>query len=70
MTIEQLKNDLFSTLESMDKNKLSLPDLSMYAQILKTASEIQTKSYTELLAETLKGGSTFGFKSATVSDLK
>ena len=51
MTIEQAKNDLLITLDSMDKNKLSLPDLSIYAQILKTISEIQSKSYVEMMAE-------------------
>ena len=70
MTIEQAKSELIATLESMDKNKLSLPDLQMYANILKTVSEIQAKSYAECLAETLAAGGGFGMKLSTVSDLK
>lgn len=71
MTIEQAKNDVLETLSSMDKEKLSLPDLHLYAQILKTVSEIQSKSYAEHLAETLAAvGGGFGMKAPTVSDLK
>lgn len=71
MDLEHAKNELISTLESMDKNKLSLPDLQLYANILKTLSEIQTKSYTECLAETFAAvGGGFGMKPSTVSDLK
>lgn len=68
MTIEQAKTNLLLTLESMDKDKLSLGDLQLYANILRTISEIQSKSYMECLAETFSGG--FGFKPSTVSDLK
>lgn len=68
MTILEAKENLLVTLESMDKEKLSLMDLQIYANILKTVSEIQTKSYMECLGETLAGG--FGMKAATVSDLK
>ena len=71
MTIEQARNDILETLNSMDKGKLSLPDLHLYAQILKTVSEIQAKSYAESLAETLAAvGGGFGMKPMTVSDLK
>lgn len=68
MTIEQAKNNLLLTLESMDKDKLSLGDLQLYANILRTISEIQTKSYMECITETLSGG--FGMRPSTVSDLK
>lgn len=71
MTIEQAKNDILNTLNSMDKEKLSLPDLHMYAQILKTVSEIQAKSYVESIAETFAAvGGGFSMKPPTVSDLK
>lgn len=70
MTIEQAKTDLLATLDSMDKNKLSLPDLAMYAGILKTVSEIQSKSYAEMLAETLASRGGFGLDSPKISDLK
>ena len=68
MTIEQAKNNLIDTLESMDKNKLSLGDLQIYAHILKTISEIESKSYVESLAELFSAN--MGFKASTVSDLK
>lgn len=70
MTIEQAKKDLLTTLDSMDKNKLSLPDLSIYAQILKTVSEIQSKSYVEMMAEAFSSNKGLGFNSPKVSDLK
>ena len=70
MTIEQAKKDLLTTLDSMDKNKLSLPDLSIYAQILKTVSEIQSKSYVEMMAEAFSSNKGLVFNSPKVSDLK
>lgn len=69
MNIEQAKNDLIETLSSIDKEKLSLPDLRLYAETLKIVSEIQGKGYSEMLAEMLGNGG-FGQKPATVSDLK
>ena len=53
MEVGILKNKLMETLDSIDKDKLSLMDLKMYADILKTVSEIQAKSYAEALAEML-----------------
>lgn len=70
MSIEQIKKDLLQTLHSINKNKLSIYDLKVYAETVKLASEIQTKSYAESLAETLALGGGFGKVSATVSDLK
>lgn len=68
MTIEQAKNDLLKTIDSIDKNKLSLIDLKMYAETLKVVSEIQTKTYAEALAETMSSVS--GYKAPTVSEMK
>lgn len=70
MTIEQLKNDLISTLSSMDKDKFSLADLRCYSEIVKTVAEIQTKSYMECLSETMGSFAGFGLSSPTVSELK
>lgn len=70
MNIEQAKNDLIETLSSIDKEKLSLPDLRLYAETLKIVSEIQGKSYPEILAETFAKGSSLGYKPVTVSELK
>ena len=69
MTIEQAKENLIKTLDSVDKDKLSLPDLQLYAQILKTISEIQEKTYADMLSEMTRGFSP-GYKPPTVSELK
>lgn len=70
MNIEQAKSDLIQTLSSIDKEKLSLSDLRLYAETLKIVSEIQAKSYSEMLAETFANGSSLGYKPMTVSELK
>lgn len=70
MEIEKAKSDLIQTLSSIDKEKLSLSDLRLYAETLKIVSEIQAKSYAEMLAETLSKGSALGYKPVTVSELK
>lgn len=68
MNIENAKSNLLKTLDSIDKEKLSLPDLKIYADILKTVSEIQTKSYYECLKESLSG--CYTYRPTTISDLK
>lgn len=55
MDVGNLKEKLIATLDSIDKDKLSLMDLRLYADILKTVSEIQTKSYAEAMAEMMNG---------------
>lgn len=55
MDVGTLKNKLIETLDSVEKDKLTLMDLRMYADILKTVSEIQTKSYAEAMAEMMNG---------------
>lgn len=70
MEIEKAKSDLIQTLSSIDKEKLSLPDLKLYAETLKIVSEIQEKSYAEIMAEILAKGSALGYKPMTVSELK
>lgn len=69
MNIDQAKNELIDTMTSIDKGKLSLTDLRLYAETLKIISDIQPKSYAEMLAETFSGNA-LGYKPATVSDLK
>lgn len=55
MEILTLKDDLLSTLGEIDKSKLSLMDLRLYADTLKVAPEIQTKSYVEMVADAMRG---------------
>ncbi len=72
MNIEQAKKNLINTLDSIDRDKLSLPDLKLYAEILKTTSEIQTKSYTEFFSEAMSvASSNFGsYKAPAISEMK
>ncbi len=72
MNIEHIKNDLLRTLDGIDKEKLSLCDLKIYAEIVKTVSEVQEKDHLEKLVEAMSSVST-GFngpKVPTVSELK
>lgn len=71
MDIKQARNSILSTLETIDKDKLSLPDLKLYAEIVKTCSEIQTRTFSEMLSESMSGfNSVCTFKAPTVSDMK
>lgn len=70
MDVGILKNKLMETLNSIDKDKLSLMDLRMYADILKTVSEIQTKSYAEAMAEMMNGFHAPIPQPAVLGDLK
>lgn len=72
MNIEHIKNDLLRTLDSINKDKLSLYDLKTYAEIVKTVSEINTKDYMDKLVDAMSSVST-GFngpKAPTVADMK
>ena len=53
MNIEEAKKNLLKTMESIDKDKLSLMELKSYAEPTKVVSEIQAKSYAEMLAESM-----------------
>lgn len=74
MNIEQAKKDLLRTMESIDKDKLSLSDLRLYADTLKIVSEIQTKNYMDALVENFSNSCCSGFNSSykiqTVADMK
>ncbi len=70
MDIKEARDNLLAVLDGIDKDKLSLPDLKIYAETLKTVSEIQTKSYQEYLSDVMSGFTTPAFKPATVSELK
>ena len=70
MDIKQAKENLLTALDSIDKDKLSLTELKVYADILKVISEIHTKSYQEYLSDMMTGFSASAYKPATVSELK
>lgn len=72
MNIEEAKKNLLKTMESIDKDKLSLMELKSYAETLKVISEIQTKSYAEMFAESMSNVSMgfSGIKAPTVAEMK
>ncbi len=70
MNIKQSKENLLAALESIDKNKLSLADLKLFAETLKTVSEIQDKGYSEFLTDMIANFSNVQYKPVTVSELK
>ena len=58
--------------KALTKDKLSLMELKSYAETLKVVSEIQAKSYAEMLAESMSNVS-MGFggsKAPTVAEMK
>lgn len=65
-TIDDVKQSLLATLDSIDKDKLNLVDLKTYADVLKTVSEIQSKNYFDCLSS----GLAFGLKQPTVGEIK
>ena len=54
-TIETAKEHLIEELESLDKSKMSLNDLMMYAQVLKIAADIQATDFNSVMAQALGG---------------
>ncbi len=54
-TIETAKEHLIEVLESLDKSKMSLNDLMMYAQVLKIAADIQATDFNNVMAQALGG---------------
>lgn len=70
MNIATAKENLLKTLESIDKDKLSLIDLKTYAEILRIVSDIQDKNYLDTITGLFSTGSGFGPHIPAVSDLK
>ncbi len=70
MDIATAKANLLKTLESIDKDKLSLIDLKTYAEILRIISDIQERSYLDTITELFSTSSGFGTAIPAVSDLK
>lgn len=71
MTVKEARDELLETMHSINKDKLSLSDLRQYAETLKVVSEIQTKTYSECMADMIGfATSGFGSKPVTISDVK
>lgn len=43
--VESLRNDLVTFMSKVDKKEMCLADLKLYAEIIKTISEIKTESF-------------------------
>lgn len=54
-TIKTAKEHLIEVLESLDKSKMSLNDLMMYAQVLKVTADIQATDFNNVMAQALGG---------------
>lgn len=70
MDIATAKENLLKTLESIDKDKLSLVDLRTYAEILRIISDIQEKTYMDTITGLLSANNGFATHIPAVSDLK
>lgn len=71
MEIVDLKNELIETLGDINKNKLSLYDLKVYAEILKIVSDTHANGYEEVLMKSLECLNTpTTFKHPTIADMK
>lgn len=69
MDIKEVRDNLLDTLTDIDKDKLSLPELKLYAEILKTISEVQVKSFSEYIAD-MQSGMACTFNAPKVSEMK
>lgn len=72
MIISELKQGLLDTIASIDKDKLSLYDLKVYSEILKTVSETHENGYEEFLKKAMDTLSTppSTFKYPTIAEMK
>lgn len=72
MDIKEVRNNLLKVMDSIDKDKLSLADLRLYAETLKIVSEIQTKTMMETMGEAMacvqRGFN--GYKPPVISEMK
>lgn len=51
MTISQAKSNLLDTLHAMDKSKMNVYDLKVYADTLRTVADISDKTYADCIAD-------------------
>ncbi len=49
--VERIKSEIFKTLESIDKGKLSLYDLKTYSEIFKIVAETKEEAHFESIME-------------------
>lgn len=72
MEIKEARDALLKVMDSIDKDKLSLYDLKTYVEILKTASEIQVKSFFDYMKDfnSTFNSSLCSFPKTTISEMK
>lgn len=72
MEIQDLKDGILETLDSIDRDRLSLLDLKTYAEVLKIVSDTQTEGQKEFWAKAIETISKPipQFNYPTISDMK
>ncbi len=56
MTVADVKNRMLDKLAEMDLDSMTLMDANLYADVLKKLSDINEKSYTEIMADVFSRG--------------
>ncbi len=71
MEVQDIKNGILDTLDSIDMDKLSICDLKTYAEILKIVSDTRTddlEAFWKKAMDTINTSS--GYKYPTISEMK
>lgn len=69
--VREARDEVMDVLSEIDKSKLSFPDLKLYVEILKTTSEIQVTSFSEMWPMMYSAfNSAARFKPPTISEYK
>lgn len=53
MTVSEVKSHLLDTMDAMDKSRMSVYDLKVYADTLRTLAEVSDKSCTQTISDML-----------------
>lgn len=54
MTVSEVKSHLLDTMDAMDKSRMNVYDLKVYADTLRTLAEVSDKSSTQTLSDMLE----------------
>lgn len=53
MTVSEVKSNLLDTLNAMDKSRMNVYDLKVYADTLRTVADTSDKTYAETMSEVM-----------------
>lgn len=51
MTVSEVKSNLLDAMDAMDKSRMNVYDLKMYADVLRTVADISDKTYADCIAD-------------------